>query len=199
MNAKLEKAIIMKTQKLHLPVFPLPIFLLPEGVTRLRIFEPRYLKMVRVATQGQGFIIWLNGKEEQSVMNMWGSWVEIINFDQGEDGVLEVDVMCKSLVKLHSIDTGDDNLRYAVATYLEHWPDVKIDSSKDELSTSLSRVFEKNKMLTELYAQQKKSSITWVVARWLELLPMNQTSKNNFADKTSFEQAKEFVKTVIYK
>jgi Lon protease-like protein len=189
----------MKTQKLHLPVFPLPVFLLPEGVTRLRIFEPRYLKMLRVATQGQGFIILLNDKEQQTVTNMWGSWVEIINFDKGEDDVLEVDVMCKSLVELHSIDTGVDGLPYADATYLEHWPDAKIDSSKDELSTSLSKVFENNMMLNELYAQQKNSSLTWVVARWLELLPMNQNSKNKFVDKTSFVQAKEFVKSIIYK
>ncbi len=30
----------------NLPIFPLPVFLLPKGVTRLRIFEERYLKMV---------------------------------------------------------------------------------------------------------------------------------------------------------
>lgn len=154
-KAKVGSKRLTDTNKLYLPVFPLPVFLLPEGITRLRIFEPRYLKMIRVATQGQGFIIWLNGKEEQSSTNMWGSLVEIINFDQGEDGVLEVDVMCKSLVTLHSIDTDDDNLHYSAVTYLEHWPKSKIDASKEELTTSLFKVFENNIMLNELYAEKK--------------------------------------------
>lgn len=42
---------------LEVAVFPLPIFLLPRGRQRLRIFEPKYLAMVAHAAQGDGFII----------------------------------------------------------------------------------------------------------------------------------------------
>lgn len=87
-----------------LPIFPLPVFLLPNGITRLRIFEPRYLKLVKIASTEQGFIILLQSEKPETTDITWGSWVEIINFDSGEDGVLEIDVKCKSLVKILSIN-----------------------------------------------------------------------------------------------
>ena len=191
----------MITPTIYLPVFPLPIFLLPGGITRLRIFEPRYLKMISVASQGQGFVIWLKDKEEQLANKMWGSWVEIINFDHGEDGILEVDVKCKSLVELNSINKGDDNFHYSSVTLLAHWSKTKIktDVAIDELSTSLSQVFKNNKMLRELYPEISCDNPSWVIARWLELLPIVHTSKNNFVNNYSFEQAKDFIHTIIYK
>ncbi len=190
----------MKNQSIHLPIFPLPVFLLPEGITRLRIFEPRYLKMVSVAAQGEGFVICFKTKDEQLTNKMWGSWVEIINFGQGEDGILEVDVKCKSLVELQSINTRDNDLHYSSVTHLEHWPatDVKTDPLIDKLSKSLSEVFEQNKMLSELYPEIPADNPTWIVARWLELLPIVHSSKNNLINKYSFEQAKDFVQTIIY-
>ena len=41
----------MNNHNIELPLFPLSIFLLPGGITRLRIFEPRYLKMVAIASR----------------------------------------------------------------------------------------------------------------------------------------------------
>ena len=62
-----------------LPVFTLPIFLLPDGHTRIRVFEPRYLKLVRIASQNHGFVIYNSDKHNEDV----GSLVDIINFEQG--------------------------------------------------------------------------------------------------------------------
>jgi Lon protease-like protein len=188
----------MKTQTVNLPIFPLPVFLLPDGITRLRIFEPRYLKMIRIATQGQGFIIILDSKEEQHASSVWGSWVEIINFDQGKDGILEVDVKCKSLVNILHIGKDTDNLHYADAYFLEHWPETPLDKSIDELSTSLQAVFDNNELLNQLYAIKPINNARWVVSRWLELLPVNESAKSAFIDKTSFKHAKDFVEEIIY-
>tara|TARA_B110000238_G_C16069174_1_gene414123 strand:+ start:92 stop:664 length:573 start_codon:yes stop_codon:yes gene_type:complete len=190
----------MKTELIHLPIFPLPVFLLPKGITRLRIFEPRYLKMVSVAVKGQGFVICLKSKEEQLTNKMWGSWVEIINFDQGKDGILEVDVKCKSLVELQSVTKSADDLYYSSVTHLNHWSTtlIEADSSIDKLSKSLLDVFEKNNMLMELYPEIPSNNAAWIVARWLELLPIVHTSKNNMVNKYNFEQAKDFVHTIIY-
>ena len=52
----------------------------------------RYLKMIKIAAKGEGFIICLNHQDLESSLIKWGSWVEIVNFYQGEDGVLEIDV-----------------------------------------------------------------------------------------------------------
>jgi len=189
----------MKTHKLQLPIFPLPLFLLPDGITRLRIFEPKYLKMIPMATQGQGFVICFNNKATDANINTWGSWVEITNFHQGADGILEVDVKCKSLVDIHTIQIDSNQLHHGDVTCLEHWANVKPDEITDVLAISLTDVFENTPLLEELYGDIPKDNPQWVVARWLELLPLEQLAKNEFVDKYSFVQAKRFINDIIFK
>lgn len=186
-------------QKLHLPIFPLTVFLLPEGISRLRIFEPRYLKMISIASQGQGFVIWFNDNKEHTPTVMWGSWVKIIDFHQDKVGVLEVDVKCESLVEVTSFNADTDKLHFGNVTYLEHWPKKKAEPPIDELSKSLSKVFKNNSILNELYSEKRIDDPTWVVSRWLELLPIHQEAKNAFIFKHSYEQAKDLVQSIIHK
>ena len=185
---------------LNLPVFPLPVFLLPKGVTKLRIFEKRYLKMVSLASSGQGFVIWLKGQAIKDNGNnmQWGSWVEIINFDQGDDGVLQVDVMCKSLVMLSNITTDADKLNFGDVQCTEHWSEMPADMQNAELADSLANVFEKNENLNDLYPQKTLNNPHWVLARWLEILPIELNVKNAFVVSYSFNEAKEFVESVIF-
>ena len=190
----------MKQPILNLPVFPLPVFLLPKGVTKLRIFEKRYLKMVSLASSGKGFIIWLKGqaiKPNEDDMQ-WGSWVEIINFDQGSDGVLEIDVMCKSLVMITNMTTDSDNLHFGNVKCTEHWSEIPADLKNAELATSLANVFEKNENLNELYPKKILNDPHWVLARWLEILPIELNVKNAFVVSYTFKEAKEFVESVIF-
>ena len=186
-----------------LPVFPLSIFLLPQGVTKLRIFEPRYLKMVGIALSGQGFVLWPSDKKtniyQQNESNPWASWVEIINFDQGDDGVLEIDIKCKSLVEIKSITRNDDNLHFGEVSQLEHWSENDIDEPLSELSVSLADVFTDNQELDDLYVQQSLNNHYWVLARWLEILPVNFSVKNSFVIDHNYQEAKEFVESVIFK
>jgi hypothetical protein len=195
----------MKAQQAHLPVFPIPIFLLPEGITRLSIFEPRYLKLISIASQGQGFIIYCNDKTENNQLNasptIWGSWVEIINFGQDKNGLLEIDVICKSLVKLKSLAKSKDGLFYAKATKLKHWSTEKVDLSSivlNNLSETLTKVIESHPVLHDLYPIIDKANAAWIIARWLELLPIEKVIKPIFIKHYSFDQAKEFVQNIIH-
>jgi|TARA_B100000767_G_C19690153_1_gene503644 hypothetical protein len=190
----------MQQPVLNLPVFPLPVFLLPKGVTKLRVFEKRYLKMVSLASKGQGFVIWLKGQAiEQTPDNMqWGSWVEIINFDQGDDGVLEIDVMCKSLVMIKNMTTDTDNLHFGNVECTEHWSEMPNSVKNADLSTSLASVFKENENLNELYPQKILNNSHWVLARWLEILPIELNVKNAFVVSYTFKEAKEFVESVIF-
>jgi Lon protease-like protein len=191
----------MKTTHLKLPIFPLPIFLLPEGVTKIRIFEPRYLKMVSIASKEGGFIILAERGNGSSSNYAWGSWVEIINFDKGSDGILEIDVKCKSLVEINDVETDNDNLFFGDAKPIEHWSqtDTEMNITLIELSKSLEDVFDNNDTLNELYQHKAISTPSWVIARWLELLPINLDIKATFVVEHNFEEAKEFVKSVIFK
>lgn len=199
----LESDTAMTKKTMNLPIFPLPVFLLPGGVTKLRIFEPRYLKMVSIASSGQGFIICLNDKNINTNSNVentpWGSRVDIINFDQGDDGVLEIDVKCKSLVVINTIEQDSDNLNFGDVSYIEHWSEMLTDKVSGELSTSLECVFEDNDGLNDLYPQKILDDSHWVLARWLEILPIDLSVKNHFVINHNFQEAKEFVESIIFK
>jgi len=176
-----------------LPIFPLSIFLLPSGVTRLRVFEPRYLKLVGIASNG--FII--SPKSEREKELQWGSWVEIVNFDQGEDGVLEIDVRCKSLVNLHIVEPSSDGLEFAQVSEVTHWAQKRSSANLGKLTGSLLSLFNENDFLHTLYETKETDNPYWVVARWLELLPIPVDVKNSFLQPSTYVQAKKLVSSII--
>lgn len=229
----------MNTHELTLPVFPLPIFLLPGGAVRLRVFEPRYLKMVKIASQEKGFVVWLNENKTKpghssnpSNINStcWGSWVDIVNFDLGDDGVLEIDVKCHRLVELTSFEKDNDNLIFSTVGELNHWTEngsrhgliETVNLTKDteisleNLSLSLTELINENDMLGSLYAndliafkqtkreqrdhikvQNSYEHAQWVIARWLELLPVNLAIKQSFITENGFIEASQFVESIL--
>lgn len=186
------------SETITLPVFPLPIFLLPDGVTRLRIFEQRYLKLVRIATKEQGFAILLDSIDLGFPEVSWASWVDVIDFETADDGVLIVDVKCKKLVAIKTMEMDDDRLRFASVEKLEHWPAFEHDVTTKSLLTELEAVFDDNEPLQSLYKEKDLHSANWTVARWLELLPIDVREKAGFANKLSYQSAKSFVDSIIF-
>lgn len=191
----------MNTTNLNLPIFPLPVFLLPGGITRLRIFEQRYLKMIRIASKGSGFVIASNSLIHESKIqlqdNEWGSWVDIVNFDKGDDGVLEVDVKCKNLVHILSTEKDEDNLNFSDVKISYHWSQSAIKTENTALLNTLESVFEHTPLLKALYKNDITGNTHWVVARWLELLPLNNEVKTLFSKVDSFQIAQEFVNSIV--
>lgn len=193
----------MNTTNLSLPIFPLAVFILPDGMTRLRIFEQRYLKMIRIASKGCGFVIVSHSIDKQngSQINMqdhkWGSWVEIVNFDQGDDGVLEVDVKCKNLVHLLSVEKDVDNLHFSTIKIRPHWSQSDRSDVNTPLLHSLTSVFEHSALLKKLYKNDMTNKTHWLIARWLEILPINLEVKTLFSTLDSFQIAQEFVNSIL--
>ena len=197
----------MNNLNIELPLFPLSIFLLPSGVTRLRIFEPRYLKMVAIASNG--FVISnahnneQNSNQQSSNKQRKGSWVEIINFDQGEDGVLEIDVRCKSLVNFNLSDpeaianSSIEGLQFINASEISHWSQKKATTDLGKLTGSLTSLINSHELLKDLYIEKTTENPYWVVARWLELLPIPSDVKNSFFSPSSYVEAKKLVNSII--
>jgi len=181
----------------NLPIFPLPIFLLPQGVTQLRIFEARYLKMVSVAMKNNGFVILPYGPQENVNELQTGCWVEIINFDQNEAGLLLIDVRCKCLVDIRTVTQDNNKLHHGDVSAKDHWPDICLDKTTDKLAKSLSKFFSDNDELNHLYPKKALGQGQWVVARWLELLPIKLEEKRLFFEQDAFCQAKQVVQSII--
>lgn len=182
---------------INLPIFPLPIFLLPQGITRLRIFEARYLKMVSLAMKNNGFVILPKAKTPKSVDLMTGSWVEIIDFDQSDNGLLLIDVRCKCLVDINKMQQDKDQLHHGEVSSREHWPDISVDATSERMATSLKQVFINNSELDVLYADKYFQQASWIVARWLELLPVKLEEKSAFIAPDSFYRAMQFIQGII--
>lgn len=185
----------------YLPVFPLSVFILPEGKVRLRIFEAKYLRMLSLIASHQCFVIQLMPSLPTMNNNYWGSLVEIQDFNQGDDGILEIDVLCKTLVYTTNISQDDNELTFAQVTPFSHWSETTADIQmrSEVLATELNSVLDDNEILKEFYQSRPLNNVHWVVARWIELLPLSVSVKNLFIQTDSFSCAKDFVDSVIYK
>ena len=81
---------------MRLPLFPLSSVVLPDGIMKLRLFERRYIDMVKepASATGTGFGVCLikSGNEAGVPSEPYplGTEVELVDFDQGEDGLLHI-------------------------------------------------------------------------------------------------------------
>ena len=181
------------------PIFPLPVFLLPAGKMRLRVFEAKYIKLISIASVKGGFIIQPRPTLGRDGTVNGGSLVEVHDFNQGKDGILEVDVYCRSLVDIKSI-VSEGDLTFGTIEMLTHWSQEArhSDSSLKELASTLNGIIIDDIMLNSLYQEKLLTNEAWVIARWLELLPITLTVKNTFINGDNFTHAKELVESIVY-
>ncbi|REL29527.1 LON peptidase substrate-binding domain-containing protein [Thalassotalea euphylliae] len=189
-----------------LPIFPLPVYLLPNGITQLRIFEQRYLNMVKNSQNTQGFVIVHTLRDGQKSkyktnaktrLSEWGSWVDIVDFDSGEDGMLLITVRCKSLVNIADVHQQEDKLNLATILPKPHWQAEVENERCLLLKTQLERLFDSHIALQKLYPSPDFDSDNWVCARWLELLPIEFSDKQHFSQDNSFVEAVDFLTTIF--
>ena len=178
-----------------LPIFPLPVYLLPEGITQLRIFEQRYLNMVKNSQKTKGFVI-VHSLDNRKLSD-WGSWVDIVDFDSGEDGMLLITVQCKSLVTIDNVYQQEDKLYHATVTEKKHWQPEHHQEPCLFLKNQLQRLFDNHIALQQLYPRPHFDNDRWVCARWLELLPIEFEEKQHFSQANSFIDAVDFLTTIF--
>lgn len=191
---------------MKLALFPLPIFLLPKGRTRLRVFEPRYKRLVKESVGDKGFVIlpFDNLPNLDDPICRWGSHVKIVDFETGNDGLLHIDVECVGMVEVDDFDVEFDELKRGNCTEKPHWPlntvDPEFALSDDaaRLSENLSMLFQQNPELNQLYPTTDFDSKVWVCRRWLELLPLKRSEQNVFAQPNSFRRAFQFLSSIVF-
>ena len=184
---------------MNIPTFPLPVFLLPQGITRLRIFEQRYLHMIKIATKNSGFVIVLNEYLNDALIEseITGSWVEVVNFFTSDEGILIVDVKCKSLVSVEISYKDKLNLLWSTCKPISHWKSAEHNKTTLNMSKSLRLFFEQSNDLSSLYINKFIDTPNWVISRWLELLPIPSHEKTCFFEETSYLQAQQFLSGLL--
>jgi len=123
----------------EVPIFPLTANVLPGGYLPLQIFEPRYLDMVKdCMSQEKGFcVVLLRGQNQTRSSKLpdhspIGTYVEIVDFNQLENGLLGITVQGQYRIKILDRRIQEDGL--IVGDSIEH--------SEEEESISLEPQYE---------------------------------------------------------
>jgi Lon protease-like protein len=184
------------------PLFPLSAHILPEGRMALRIFEPRYIRMIKeVCAKDAGFVICMldskGDKEENTHIFPTGTYCRVIDFDVLEDGLLGVTIEGINCVSVSNIETERDGLRTADCENVEVWScdfDIQEISPMNE---RLREIFDTYEEFRSLYDNVKLDDPLWVINRWLELLPLDAEQKQHFLAQKDCKKLVEYLSELI--
>ncbi len=134
-----------ETQAESLPLFPLHSVLLPGAPLQLRIFEPRYLDLVRdCGRSGRGFgvCLILDGSEvgAPAVPAAYGTEARIEDFGSTGEGLLTLQVRGARRFHVRRTRVRDNGLVVGEVEWLPADPDDELRAEHGLLSTLLERV-----------------------------------------------------------
>ncbi|MCL1067903.1 LON peptidase substrate-binding domain-containing protein [Shewanella olleyana] len=179
-----------------LPLFPLSICLLPQGFTQLRIFEPRYKRLVTESLKsGEGFgLCMLNSQNELMPI---GTWVHIIDFEMLEDGLLGISIEGQHRFKVNSFEVEPDGLKRGDVSIIPDWPSRDLVDNQQYLSESLLQILEQYPTHLSHYNKQDFDNISWVCQRWLEIMPITAEEKYQCINSHNHEMTQELISSII--
>ena len=180
----------------ELPIFPLPLVLNPGGELRLRIFEPRYLDMVRDCARSQtGFgicsVLPTPGSDQRGICSM-GCEAKIVDFDTLPDGLLGIQVLGLERFRMLKLHARDDGLSIAVIEDIPTEPILEVPAEFGLLSDIVAGVMgedqsrrqatRKNK--AQPLGQDQLDNASWVGFRLSEVLPLELPERQQLIELT---------------
>ncbi len=183
-------------------LFPLTSVVLPEGKMNLRIFEPRYKRMVKECSlQNVGFGVCLVGSEgdlkDVGNVSSIGTLVRIVDFETLSDGLLGITVAGEKRFVIKRVRADSDGLRHAEVEWLDNWQTPSQQLDFGYLSQQLAHVYEQFPQLGTLYQHRFYDDPTWVTQRWLELLPIDSHLFESLVGAQDCRPALQFLNQAI--
>lgn len=160
---------------MQVALFPLSQIVLPGGRMALRVFEPRYQRLVREAGKRPFAMALLNPfvkNDHPDRILPTVTLVQIVDFSQLPDGLLGITVQGIQRQMLVKRWQEDDQLHVAECDPLPDWPEPPYTNADSLLASELQQVFANNPDLSALYPEPAWQSVNWLVQRWLEILTM---------------------------
>jgi Lon protease-like protein len=161
-------------------LFPLNIVLFPDGPLPLRIFETRYVDMVKRCMReeaGFGVVLIREGYEVGPAATYdVGTMAKIIDFDQLPDGLLGLSCVGQQRFRIVNRSTQADGLNLGEVAWLEPEPTVAVPARHARLATLLQTVLPQ---LGGVYANidMRLDDASWVGHRLAEILPIPLADK----------------------
>lgn len=156
-------------------LFPLSQIILPQGRMQLRVFEPRYQRLVREAQQRPFASALLNPyvhQQHQSRIFPLVTLVRIIDFCQLPDGLLGITIEGIARHRIIKRWQEADQLHVAETEALPSWSILKLDAAFQPLVPALQQIYQQNPQLAALYPAADWYNASWLAQRWLEVLTM---------------------------
>jgi len=156
-------------------LFPLNIVLFPGGPLPLRIFETRYVDMVRRCMRGEqqfGVALIREGKEVGPAETFEvGSMAKIVDFHQLSDGFLGLSCIGQNRFRIRSRSRQADGLNLAEVEDFNAEPRIALPERHARLAELLKTVLPQ---LGEVYAgiEMQLGDAAWVGYRLAEILPI---------------------------
>ncbi len=165
----------------EIPLFPLNTILFPGGPLPLRIFETRYVDMVRRCLReerGFGVVLIAEGAEAGGPARFAdvGTEAKIVDFSRLDDGLLGI--ACRGLGRFRVLERwrAADGLNLGRVEDIEPEPSLPVPGACAHLSAALRKVLPE---LGEVYAHvgREFEDAAWVGHRLAELLPLDLAAK----------------------
>lgn len=170
-----------ESQSVTLPLFPLNTVLFPGGPLPLRIFETRYIDMVRRCMRQRssfGVLLIRAGAEVGSVTSTAeiGTSARIVDFYQLPDGLLGITCVGERKFRVRERSRQPDGLNVGEIEWLPPEADVALPAEHHHLGQLLRKVLPE---LSELYQNVPKhfDDAGWVSSRLAEILPLELSDK----------------------
>ncbi len=172
-----------------MPLFPLSSVLFPGGKLQLRIFEPRYVDLVRECTRygtGFGVCLILEGNEagETSTPTAVGTVARIEDFHTGDDGLLGIVAEGGARFRVARSRVRSDGLLRAD---VETWPGEPEQAVPVEfalLQSILERLIETMAPHWRDAPRAAYDDASWVGFRLAELLPLEAGEQQRMLELT---------------
>ena len=185
-----------------LPLFPLNTILLPGGVLALRIFERRYVDMVRHSLRensGFGIVSIREGLEAGGAAKPYecGTFARIVDFDQLQGGLLGVTAKGERRFRILNTQVQSDGLLTGEVEWL---PEEVTVALPDEYQF-FQRVL--RQLLPQLgtagrHLEQQFDEASWVSGRAVELLPLALDVKQKFLEMNDPLERLQELKPLVY-
>jgi Lon protease-like protein len=177
----------MMMSTVEIPLFPLRTVLFPDGLLPLRIFEQRYLSMVReCARDDQGFGVCLIVEGEEAIAPVKtaniGTLASIVDWYTLEDGLLGVSALGTCRFMVEHTRRQADGLMLGSVTWLPEPPPCVVPESYFLLSQVLGRFMDKLGSHYSSYTPDLLDDAIWVGYRLSELLPLSAIEKQNLLE-----------------
>ena len=173
----------------EIPLFPLPLVLLPGGKLDLQIFEVRYLDMVKDCMRndsGFGIVMIREGEQvlrdnEQQLPDIahYGTWCRIVDFDQQPNGLLSILVEGQVKFVIRDQFEAENRLMQAAVEFLDTEEEAPLPEKHEHLANLLKTLAEHDAVRPLEIDYTEARGVGW---RLTELLPCPNSDKQRLLE-----------------